>query len=209
MEHKLVDLPLNRPLIPLILLCFLAACCAQNTYYVKPSAELQCPAEPCHTLTEYVEGAEWYFTNNTTMIFLHGDHTLQADIRIADVTDFTMLGDSSTLPDIRSRIVCTKPATVVFDNVSHVQVTFISFMSCGKNIRVTIPQNAEPLLMLIYGRLGNLEIARHQGDGVTRTIEPRLWFELRSIRKELLQLCHNYQHLTCILRAPHQGLTGS
>lgn len=153
MEHKLVDLPLNRPLIPLLLLCSLAACCAQNTYYVKPSAELHCPAEPCHTLMEYVEGAERYFTNNTTMIFLFGDHTLQADIHIAEVTDFTMLGDSSTLPDIRSRIVCTKPATVVFDNVSHIQVTFISFISCGKNIRVTIPQIAEPLLRLIYGSL--------------------------------------------------------
>ena len=148
-----MELAFNRPLILLSLLCLLAAGCAQKIYYVKPSTDVQCPTELCHTLTEYVEGAEHYFTNNTTMISLHGDHILQTDIRIAEVNDITLLGDSSTLPDIRSRILCIKPASVVFENMSNVRVSFISFISCGKNIRTTIPQDAVPLLQLIYGNI--------------------------------------------------------
>ena len=157
MEYKVTVPTLNRPILLVLLFCSLAAGFAQNIYYVKSSTMTQCPGEPCRTLAEYAQQQEQYFTDNTTMVFLQGDHALQADIGIMIVTNFMFLGDSTTLPQITSRIVCTKPASVIFDKVSNLQIKFVSFLSCGKDIRVTIPQDAVPLLQLVYGRNpGNL-----------------------------------------------------
>ena len=157
MEYKVTVPTLNRPTLLVLLFCSLAAGFAQNIYYVKSSTMTQCPGEPCRTLAEYAQQQEQYFTDNTTMVFLQGDHALQADISIMNVTNFMFLGNSTTLPQITSRIVCTKPASVIFDKISNLQMKFVSFLSCGKDIRVTIPQDAVPLLQLVYGRNpGNL-----------------------------------------------------
>ena len=157
MECKVTVPTLNRLALLVLLFCSLAAGFAKNIYYVKSSTMTQCPGEPCRTLAEYAQQQEHYFTDNTTMVFLQGDHALQADISIMNVTDFMFLGDSTTLPQITSRIVCTEPASVIFDKVSNLQIKCVSFISCGKDIRVTIPQDAVPLLQLVYGRKpGNL-----------------------------------------------------
>lgn len=157
MESKLTVPTLNRPTLLVLLICSLAAGFAQNIHYVKSSTMTQCPGEPCRTLAEYAQQQEHYFTDNTKMFFLRGDHALQTDIAIMNITGFMFLGDSTTLPEITSRIVCTKPASVIFDKATNLQIKFVSFLSCGKDIRVTIPQNAVSLLQLVYGgKLGNL-----------------------------------------------------
>ena len=69
-------------------------CSAENVYCVTPTA-MSCSSCPqnysyCATLSEYAQQAELYFTSNTTMVFLSGDHILDIDITVTRVVRLTM-----------------------------------------------------------------------------------------------------------------------
>ena len=61
----------------------LSHCSAENVYCVTPTAT-SCSSYPhsnhCATLSEYAQESEMYFTSNTTMVFLPGDHVLHTNI---------------------------------------------------------------------------------------------------------------------------------
>ena len=119
--------------IQLLLLIF-TSCSAQSTYYVTPVPDVPCPGEPCLTLSEYV--ADQHLMNlpvNTTMEFLPGNHTLDQIISVTNVTWLTLHGDSSSLPGITSRIVCTQPAGFVFTGITELYISSLAFISCGHN----------------------------------------------------------------------------
>ena len=68
----------------LALLLGTSPCCSANNVYCVVTQTLPgntscsfCPdnSTHCATLYEYAQDAELYFTTNTTMIFLPGDHT--------------------------------------------------------------------------------------------------------------------------------------
>ena len=116
----------------LLLLMLLTSCSAQSTYYVTPTPDTPCPGEPCHTLSEYVAGQ--YFNNlpvNTTMEFLPGNHTLEQTISVTNLIWLTLHGDSSSLPEVTSRIECTWPAGFVFTNIAELHISALAFISCG------------------------------------------------------------------------------
>ena len=87
-------------LVAALLISTLSYCSAENVYCVTPTATSCsfCPHNThCATLSEYAQEAELYFTSNTTMVFLPGDHLLDRTITIDNVTRLTMhLGDSSS-----------------------------------------------------------------------------------------------------------------
>ena len=73
---------------------------AENVYCVTPTATscLSCPHNThCATLSENAQEAEVYFTSDTTIVFLPGDHALDTNITVSDVTRLTMHGKSSSL----------------------------------------------------------------------------------------------------------------
>ena len=128
----------------------------KHTYYITPTPDANCPAEPCHTLSQY---ADHYFQNissNTTLVFLPGDHTLNRTISIGIVSNFksitpthqpdyyyphpslTLLGNSSSLPEVTSRIVCTWPAGFVFSGITELHISALAFISCGHDDRAAV-----------------------------------------------------------------------
>ena len=126
-----VDIVLSRWQL-MLLLFLLGSCSAQSIYYVTPIPDTPCPGEPCHTLSEYVAGQ--YFNNlpvNTTMEFLPGNHTLEQTISVTNLTWLTLHGDSSSLPEVTSRIECTWPAGFVFTNISELYISALAYTSCG------------------------------------------------------------------------------
>ena len=87
-------------LVAALLINTLSYCSAENVYCVRPTATScsSCPHNSTHnaTLSEYAQVAEMYFTSNTTMVFLPGDHVLDMNIVVANVTRLTMRGESSS-----------------------------------------------------------------------------------------------------------------
>ena len=109
--------------------------CAQNVY-VKPTPDTPCPYDTCHTLIDYTdEVGDQYFTSNTSrmvLLFLPGDHVLDGGVvTVSNLTTVYFRGNSSFLPDITSRIVCTRPTSFHFTNIDRVELEFLTFVSCG------------------------------------------------------------------------------
>ena len=103
---------------------------AQSTYYVKPTLDAPCFADTCLTLSEYAEAIEQYFTANTTFSFLPGDHTLSANITIESESNIMLVGDTTSLPNITSRIICTGAVSISCSNISHLEVSALTFVGC-------------------------------------------------------------------------------
>ena len=87
-------------LVAALLINTISYCSAENAYCVTPTTTLcsSCPCNSIHcaTLSEFAQEAELYFTSNTTMVFLPGDHVLDRNIRVVSVTSLTMHGESSS-----------------------------------------------------------------------------------------------------------------
>ena len=57
-------------------------------------------------LFEYAQEAELYFTSNTTMVFLPGDHVLDRNVTVANVTRLTMHEDTVVGPLVTLLCFC-------------------------------------------------------------------------------------------------------
>ena len=107
-------------------------CTAQESYYyVKPTANTSCPANPCLTLSEYVQQSDQYLTSNATMVFLPGTHTLENDFVVADVASFRLLGDPTSLPEITTKVTCSSPVGFIFDRVLQLEISGLTITGCG------------------------------------------------------------------------------
>ena len=105
-----------------------------SIYYVTPALDIPCPLQPCHTLSHYITESHQYFTSNTTLVFIPGNHALEKGLLIRDITSLTMIGNSSAL--ISSNIVCStnKPESFTFYNIREVHIHSLAFISCGSSI---------------------------------------------------------------------------
>ena len=123
----------------LLVLVLLTSCSCQSTYYVTPTLATPCPGEPCHTLSEYVAGH--YFDSlpvNTTMEFLPGNHTLEQTVSVTNSTCLALRGDSSSLPNVTSSILCTLPSGFFFIGVTELHIRALAFVSCLQENRAAV-----------------------------------------------------------------------
>ena len=122
-------------LVAALLINAVLQCSAENVYCVTPTATScsSCPPNSanCTTLSEYAQEAETYFTSNTTMVFLPGDHTLDANITVANVGRLTMCGESSS--ENIATIVCNGVVGFSFTSMVDLKVHSLLFASCSRD----------------------------------------------------------------------------
>ena len=96
-------------LVAALFISTLSYCSAEKVYCVTPTATScsSCPhsSTNCTTLSEYAREVELYFTSNTTMMFLPGDHVLDTNITVANVAGLTIHGEFSS--GNRATVVCS------------------------------------------------------------------------------------------------------
>ena len=108
---------------------------ANNTYYVKPTNDTQCPGEPCLTLSQYIQESGRYFVSNTTMLFLPGEHQLDSTFLVENVASFALQGDTSSLPELTSEIVCSK--NFKFSLLQRLNIRVLHFFQCSLGVSNT------------------------------------------------------------------------
>ena len=112
-----------------------SCCTADNVYCVTPTATSCsfCPhnSSKCTTLSEYAQEPEVYFTSDTTIVFLPGNHSLDVDIRVANVARLTIHGESST--SNTATVVCIASVGLSFTSMVEFKIQFLSFHCCGKS----------------------------------------------------------------------------
>ena len=121
-------------LVTALLINTFSYCSAENVYCVKP-ATISCSSCPhdsvnCTTLSEYVQEAELYFTSNTTMVFLPGDHTLDTNITVANVDRLTMHGESSS--GKIATVVCSGSVGLSFTSMVEFKMCSLALTSCSR-----------------------------------------------------------------------------
>ena len=109
-------------------------CWANNVYCVTPSISScsSCPpgSIKCTTLSEYAQEAVSYFTSNTTLEFLPGDHALDKNITLTNIYKLTMHGKSSS--GNIATIVCHGEVGLSFTNMVKFKIDSLDFTSCNR-----------------------------------------------------------------------------
>ena len=125
-----------------VLLHLTAAVSNGAVLYVSPSpAGSPCPAEPCHTLSEYAHNIDEYVSDNTKFVFLPGTHYLDTDFRVSNISSLVLLGDNSSLPELSSRVVCNNTASmVVITGVSQLFISTLEVTSCGETVSLSVKE---------------------------------------------------------------------
>ena len=121
-----------------LLLINTSYCSADKVYCVIPtqpnatSCSL-CPPNSIHctTLSEYAQEAETYFTSNTTMSFLLGNHALDISVIVANVSRLMMYGEFSS--DSIATIVRNGSAGFSFINAVDINIYSLAFTSCNRS----------------------------------------------------------------------------
>ena len=123
-------------LVASLLINTLSYCSAENVNCVTPTATScsSCPhnSTNCTTLSGYARKAELYFTSNTTMVFLPGDHVLDANITIANVSWLTMHGESSS--GNTATVVRNGPVGFSFTNMVNFNIYSLAFTSYNMQV---------------------------------------------------------------------------
>ena len=138
-------------LVAALLINMLSYCSAVNVYCVTPTAAScsSCPHNSIHcaTLSEYAQEAELYFTSNTTIVFLPGDHTLDSNITVANVASLTLHGESSS--DNKAMVVCSGSIGLSFTSIVNFKIDFLTISSCSRKYNGTLP--GIPIAIIVYG----------------------------------------------------------
>ena len=121
-------------LVAALLINTLSNCSGEDVYCVTLTAT-SCSSCPCNThcatLSEYVQEAELYFTSNTTMVFMPGDHVLDRSITVTNVARLTMHGESSL--DIIATILRNGSVGFSFTNMVDVNIHSLAFTSHNRS----------------------------------------------------------------------------
>ena len=125
-------------LVAALLISTFSYCSAENVYCVTPTATScsSCPhnSTNCTTLSEYAQEAELYFTSDTTMVFLPGDHALNMSITVSNITRLTMRGESSS--GNKATVVCSGSVGIHFTSMVEFKMNSLDFTSCGRHFTV-------------------------------------------------------------------------
>ena len=145
-------------LVAVLIINTLSYCSAESVYCVTLTATScsSCPhnSTNCATLSEYAQEVELYFTSNTTMVFLPGDHTLDTNITVANVARLTMCGEF--FQGNGASIVCNVSVGFSFTSMVELKIYSLAFKSCSRNYTPPVRNYALLLHSMQYTELSNL-----------------------------------------------------
>ena len=126
---------------------FLLPMVTAEQFHVIPSSDASCPREPCYTLTEVVLNPSQYFTSDTIITFLPGNHKTNAtrnlSILIKNVKNISMIGYDHTNNNSKSVIQCTGSLGFAFINITTLKIEKLQFNFCGARFpsKLTVEEN--------------------------------------------------------------------
>ena len=131
-------------LVSLLTLCHTI----QTEYFVRPNDSTPCTEPLCHTLSHYLailslsaSGnstkilVNTTYTSNTKISFLPGVHKIDtlSVLYIENVTNLTLAGYNVSTSHA-AKIVCIKPASLMFSSIVNLVVKHLSIIYCGSPI---------------------------------------------------------------------------
>jgi len=141
-------------LVILIVLYFIVTNGSARVIYVTPEKEHSCPrnTQLCYTLSHIAENPMKYFSSNTKIIFLPGNHTIDTNrsIIIANVSNITLEGSGSTIQSINGIEI---ELGFVFLQITNLSITNLCFYQCGAVLPMEVQLETQKIIKhseLIY-----------------------------------------------------------
>ena len=115
-------------------------------FYVKPTPTSSgCPQdEVCRTLSDYLQSVSGYFTSNTAIHFLPGNHTIESShksndhLLVSSVNNLSLSGYGGG-----TTLNCTETFGLAFANTTNLHISDIQIINCGQAIIATVLKIAE------------------------------------------------------------------
>ena len=188
------------PLVLLLLLTVPFTAFTANVYYVIPDDaaghEQSCPPHQiCHNLSYYISQLGHYFTNDTTMIFWEGQHSLHnlGLIQVKNVHNITLKGQGEwpiagpeeTVMQSTVIINCTRGrGGFIFDTGYNINIEGLTITNCG------YPSNG----VFLFTSIGNLYFHKNSIQFITG-----YGFMTRNCKSVQITNCSFYHSVACAL----------
>ena len=106
--------------------------CGAIEYYVRPTepTDTSCPAQPCLTLSQYINNSDVYFKSNTVFKFLPDLHHANQTLDMHSVENISLEGEnSSDHPTVMMDIHCLSSdcAGLRFHNITNLTIHSLNF----------------------------------------------------------------------------------
>ena len=97
-------------------------------YYIVGSEEYPTCQPFCLTLSQFAHNVSSYTTTNTTLFISGGNHHLEANISVSNITQFSVISFNDT--SINSSVHCDKYTSFVFSSVSRILISGLTLVGC-------------------------------------------------------------------------------
>ena len=108
-----------------------------DVYYIIPTQDDPCYADPCLTLADFAVNVSSNVKSNTTLFITGGVHNLDTRFLVSNVAEFSILSMKSPQDDQsysnQSEIICSESAGFTFSQIDRVYVSGLTFLGCGGN----------------------------------------------------------------------------
>ena len=141
---------------------------------MRPDSTNNCNTkQPCLTLSEYVENTSHYFTSNSLLHFLPGNHTVSKTtwVIVQDVENISLVGSAG-----HATVQCSGRLSFTFWKVHDLQISNVGFIRCGLeqkgNLRsITLENGGRVQVALLFVEcssvvLENVEVMESYGYGL-------------------------------------------
>ena len=102
-----------------------------NVLHIVTSQSPSCLKKPCLTLNHLASNASLKHHINITLILQAGNHNLDSEVSIMNISELTMLS-SFTLHQ-RVTVTCNCSGMFCLTNIDHVSISGLHFLWCGIN----------------------------------------------------------------------------
>ena len=100
----------------------------REVLHIMPSATSHCSNPPCLTLSQLAEGINLQsHSESMQLFFLPGDHSLDVDLEISNISELSMMSKSS-------EIICQPNTSFNFHEINHISIKGFTFLGCGSKI---------------------------------------------------------------------------
>ena len=128
------DMIFTTTVVMIVMLNISYSSADRRTFYITPSSNVPCPADPCLTLSQFAQNSSSLLSHasNATLVFLNGNHRLETNFSVSCINHLHMImsvfsGDTLTVTS------CQNQVSFHFENVTELWMKGLKFIRYGSN----------------------------------------------------------------------------
>ena len=110
----------------------------EKLFHIVASSHDPCPRLPCVTLSQFAANSNVYLDSNNTLIFQPGNHSLNQELSVVNVSALLMISDPAVHAD--ASITIMQLAKIHLRSINLVHIRALNFIGIGGNVIESVDQ---------------------------------------------------------------------